>query len=88
MARYMIQTREGRGSMLTGSSTHSQRIERLWVDMYPSVTVVYYRLFYYLEQQQLLDALNEVHLYALYIPRINQSFQEGWNQHDYRSFLS
>jgi hypothetical protein len=92
VARHMI-LRRGvhRGSMLTGSSTHNQRIERLWVDMYRSVTVVYYRLFYHLEDQQLLDPLNEVHLFALqyiYIPRINYSlecFQEGWNQHGIRT---
>ena len=77
--------------MLTGSSTHNQRIERLWVDMYRSVTIVYYRLFYYLEQQDLLNVLNQVHLFALhfiYIPRINQSlrlFQEGWNNHGIRT---
>ena len=92
VARYMIQTRgQDRRSMLTGSSTHNQRIERLWVDMYRSVTVVYYRLFYYLEQHELLDVLNEVQLYALhfvYLPRINQSlrsFQEGWNHHGIRT---
>ena len=84
----MIQTRgQDHRSMLTGGSTHSQRIERLWADMYCSVTVVYYQLFYYLEQHELLDVLNEVQLYALhfvYLPRINQSlrlFQEGWNHH-------
>ena len=52
---------------------------------------MYYRLFYYLEQNQLLDALNEIHLFALhyvYIPRINQAlrcFQDGWNHHGIRT---
>ena len=92
VAQHMIHHRgHDRGSMLTGSSTHNQRIERLWVDMYRSVTLLYYRLFYHLEQQGLLDVLNEVHLYALhyvYIPRINESlkqFQEGWNHHGIRT---
>lgn len=76
--------------MITGSSTHNQRIERLWVDMHKSVTCLFYNLFYFLEQHDLLDPLNEPHLFALhyiFIPRINQAlkaFQEGWNHHGMR----
>lgn len=92
VATHMIRHRgQGRGSMLTGSSTHNQRIERLWLDMSRSVTILYYRLFYHLEQQGLLDVLNDVQLFALhyiFIPRINQAlklFQEGWNYHGIRT---
>ncbi len=92
VAQHMIESRGAdRRSMITGSSVHNQRIERLWRDMHKSVTVLFYKLFYYLEHHDLLDPLNELHLWALhyvFVPRINHSLEEfvrSWNNHPIRT---
>lgn len=67
-----------RRSVLVGSSVHNQCIECLWRDMHRSITGMFYRLSYFLEHHNLLDPINEVHLYALryvFLPRINEALQ-------------
>lgn len=92
VAQCMLERRGvDRGSMLTGSSTHNQRIERLWRDLHRCVGVLYYRLFYHLENLGLPDPTNDRHIYALhyiYLHRINQSlhaFRDAWNYHKIRT---
>lgn len=36
-----------RNSVITGTSIHNQRIEHLWRDVHQSITILYYRLFYF-----------------------------------------
>ncbi len=67
VAQHMLELRgAGRRSIITGASVHNQRIERLWRDLHQGVTLLYYRLFYYLEEYGMLDPLNEQQLYALH----------------------
>ena len=77
--------------VITGSSVHNQRIERLWVDVSSVVTSQYINLFSYMEGQLLLDPDNELHLYSLqyvFTPRINTAlriFVDQWNNHPLRT---
>ena len=73
--------------VIAGSSTHNERIERLWRDVHRSVVVTFGNLFRTLETEGHFDNSNEVDIYCLhyvFVPRINQalsSFVEGWNNH-------
>ena len=91
VAQHMIQNRGAdRKSMIVGSSIYNQRIERLWKDVHKLVTSLY-KLFYFVEQNDLLHPLEERDLFALhyiYIPCINRalaSFTAGWNNHSIRT---
>ena len=95
IADFMIEKRGGnRGSMITGPSTHNQRIERLWRDVYEGVLRLYYDLFYFMEDNQILDPLSDIHLAALhfvYLPKINEklrTWQKAWSRHRIRTVRS
>ena len=88
----MVQVRgEDRGSFIAGPSTHNQRIERLWRDVFRCVAHLYYYIFYGMELSGILDTDNPVHLFTLhlvFLPRINQAlyqFTEAFNHHNVRT---
>ena len=85
--RYMVEEHESESAVITGSSTHNERIERMWRDVYRCVSVLFCDTFRELEDDGDLDVLNEVDMHCLhriFLGRINQalkSFVLSWNNH-------
>lgn len=85
--RYMVEQHSSESVVVVGSSTHNERIERMWRDVHRCVGVLYADLFRTLERDGKLNCLNEVDMFCLhfiFIPRINRnidSFVESWNNH-------
>ena len=61
-------------SFIAGSSTHNQRIERLWREVYQCVCHLFYYTFYAVESSGLLNVEDLIQLFVLHtilIPILN-----------------
>ena len=89
--RFLIAQHNNEEVVITGSSTHNERIERLWRDVFRCVGKLFYDTFYALEEEQVLDPMNEIDMYCLhyvFVPLINnclRGFVESWNNHQLSS---
>lgn len=89
--KYMVEQHSSSSAVITGSSTHNERVERLWRDVYRCVGVTFRNTFVSMEEEGVLDVLNEIDMFCLhftFIPRIQNtlnSFTESWNNHSLSS---
>ena len=86
--RYMLHYNDMQSScVITGSSTHNERIERLWCDVFRCVAQIFYSLLYGLEDDGFLDPLNDTDLFSVHfaiLPHVNRclsEFTDSWNNH-------
>ena len=88
IARFMLHNRGWNcKTILVGSSVLNQCIERLWLDVKRLVVCRFESIFYSMDENDLLDSLNDLHLYVLhliFLPSINNGLRElleDWNNH-------
>ena len=88
IGEYMIEQRgPNRGSIISGSSVHNQRIERFWRDVRKEVINYYRNIFTFFQKQynvEFDDVNHKFIMHYMFLPRINMQlriFQCSWNVH-------
>ena len=80
VARFMLHNRGlNRKTILVGSSVHNQHIECLWSNVKRQVVCRFKSILYAMEENDLLDPLNDLHLYVLhliFLPSINNALRD------------
>ena len=77
----------GRASSIAGRGMHNQQIERLWVNVFFGCTLLYYQVFYSMEQARILNIDNLLHMFFLhyvFLPKINHALtvlEDAWIYH-------
>ena len=66
MCRFMLSHHNDESCVIVGSSTHNERIERLWRDVRTSVLQPFTETFRSLESEDSLDPLNDIDLFCLH----------------------
>ena len=68
VGRFMLQAIGlNRGSIITATSVHNQGIEKLWRDINRIMVSWFLNIFLYLENKNVLDTSNEMHLFCLHL---------------------
>ena len=79
VADYMLDKRgTGKRRVITARSTQKESVEGLWKDVFSGVLSYFYHLFYFIEDEGILDLLNDSYLAVLhyvYLPQINSKLE-------------
>ena len=76
---------DDRASHIVGQSVHNVRIECLWRDVYTKCLDFYYKLFCHMEQHNILDLQNPIHMFSLeyvFAARIQRTLSSWTQAHD------